>query len=105
MVGSVDGYHWIPKWLRSLYCFQSVKKKKEEKKKALNTLRAHSLFCSVTASSPMMLWIYGGAENIHIPDGGSNMARFSSLSIVPLLTAPKALKGVMGKGLPVSDLE
>lgn len=45
----------------------------------------------------MDLW---GEENIHIPDGGSNVARFSSLSIVPLLTAPKAFKGVMRKGLP-----
>lgn len=41
-----------------------------------------------------------GEENIHIPDGGSNVARFSSLSIVPLLTALKAFKGVMRKGLP-----
>lgn len=40
-----------------------------------------------------------GEENIHIPDGGSNMARFSSLSIVPLLTATKVFKGVMRRGL------
>ena len=29
MVGSVDGYQWIPKRLRVLYCFQFVKKKKK----------------------------------------------------------------------------
>ena len=45
----------------------------------------------------MDLW---GEENIHIPGGGSNVAGFSSLSIFPLLTAPKAFKGVMRKGLP-----
>lgn len=49
--------------------------------------------------SPLMLWIYG-EENIQVPDGGSNVARFTSLSIVPLLTAPNVFKGMMRKGLP-----
>lgn len=30
MVGSVDGYQWIPKRLRVLYCFQFVKKEKKK---------------------------------------------------------------------------
>lgn len=94
MVGSVDGYQWIPKWLRVLYCFQFVRKKRK-----LCALRAYSLLSSVTAFHP---WCYGfmGGENIHIPDGGSDVASFSSLSIVPLLTAQKAFKVAMRKGLP-----
>jgi len=67
--------------------------------KKVCALRRNSHFSSVTAFHP---WCYGftGVENIQIPDEGSNVARFSSLSIVPLLTAPKAFKGMMGKGLP-----
>lgn len=65
MVGSVDGYHWIPKWLRLWYCFQFVKKKrKERKEKALNTLRERSLFLlcrGVFTHDVMDLW--GGREH------------------------------------------
>ncbi len=91
MVGSVVGYQWISKHLRVLYCFQFVKEK-------LRAPSAFSLMSSVTAFHP---WCYGfmGEENIHIPDGGSNVARFSSLSIVPLLTALKAFEAAMRKGL------
>lgn len=58
------------------------------------------LSLALSLLSPLMLWIYGGEENIQVPDGSSNVARFTSLSIVPLLTAPKAFKGMMRRGLP-----
>lgn len=102
MVGSVDGYQWIPKRLRVLHCLQFKKKKKKKKKfkkKKLCALRAYSLISSVTAFHPWCYGFMGGREHSY-PRWGSNMATFSSLSIVPLLTALKAFKGVTRKGLP-----
>lgn len=90
MVGSVDGYQWIPKRSGVLFCLQFGEEKKKGK---------HILSLAVTAFHPWCYRFMGGRERSY-PRWGSNVATFSSLSIVPLLTAPKAFKGETRKGLP-----
>lgn len=91
MAGSADGYRRIPKRLRVLYCFQFA-----SVSSCTQSTFSHEL-CH--CDSPVLLWIYGGGKRTFIfQTEDSNVARFSSLSIVPLLTAPKALKVGEGRG-------
>lgn len=91
MAGSADGYRRIPKRLRVLYCFQfaSVSVHSEHILSWALSLR----FTRVV----MDLW-RGGKRTFISQTEGSNVARFSSLSIVPLLTATKALEVGRGRG-------
>lgn len=82
MVGLMDG-HQMDSWTGKECPIVFSLGGRGEKSKEKGVHWEHTLISSVTAFHP---WCYGfmGEENGHIPAGSANVARFSSLSIVPL---------------------